>query len=196
MALSLRLHTLLCQSLPSEALKTRMMREWCHPRRRLSESAVASLLRSRHDGNPPCSSSNPTKQQCPLSILPEDSLFAPFTPSSSSRVLWLCCDGVDVLEEIEPGRGGDKQNNGSPDTIGGDPLADMLVSYWDFMNLYSDCDLQHGYWELNCLADCLANGSYNMDLGVCWFESVALWAEAALVNDRIGVSRPRLVPVV
>ncbi|KAI5339726.1 hypothetical protein L3X38_018998 [Prunus dulcis] len=35
MALSLRLHTLLCRSLPPEALETRMMREWYHPRRRL-----------------------------------------------------------------------------------------------------------------------------------------------------------------
>lgn len=51
-------------------------------------------------------------------------------------------------------------------------------------------------WEQNCLADCLANGSYNLDLGMCWFDSVPLWAEVALVDDRIGVSRPRLVRVV
>ncbi|KAI5333725.1 hypothetical protein L3X38_023857 [Prunus dulcis] len=84
----------------------------------------------------------------------------------------------------------------SPDTFGGHPLAGLLASCWDFIKLLRDCDLQHVYREQNCLADCVANGSYNLDLGVCWFDSVPLWAEAALVNDRIGVSRSRFVPVV
>ncbi|BFG15882.1 hypothetical protein CerSpe_021560 [Prunus speciosa] len=82
------------------------------------------------------------------------------------------------------------------DTIGGHPLAGMLSSCWDFMKLISACELQHVYREQNCLVDCLTNGSYNLDLGVCWFGSVPLWAEAALVDDLIGVSRPRLVRVV
>ncbi|KAI5332272.1 hypothetical protein L3X38_022401 [Prunus dulcis] len=45
------------------------------------------------------------------------------------------------------------------------------------------------------LANCLANGSYNLDIGICWFDSMPLWAGEALVDDLIGVSRPRLVRV-
>ncbi|KAI5340082.1 hypothetical protein L3X38_019356 [Prunus dulcis] len=74
----------------------------------------------------------------------------------------------------------------SPDTFGGHLLAGLLASCWDFIKLICDCDLQHVYREQNCLADCLANASYNLDLGVCWFDSMPLWAEAALVMDRIG----------
>ncbi|CAL8077802.1 unnamed protein product [Prunus armeniaca] len=43
-----------------------------------------------------------------------------------------------------------------PDAIGGHPLA-------------GGCDLQHVHRERNCLADCLANGSYNLDIGLRWF---------------------------
>ncbi|CAL9016223.1 unnamed protein product, partial [Prunus brigantina] len=32
--------------------------------------------------------------------------------------------------------------------------------------------------------------------GICWFDSVPLWAGVALVDDLIGVSRPRLIRVV
>ncbi|CAL8990593.1 unnamed protein product [Prunus brigantina] len=54
-----------------------------------------------------------------------------------------------------------------PDTIGGHPLVGLLSSCWDFMNLISGCDLQHVHRERNCLVDCLANGSYNLDIDVC-----------------------------
>ncbi|CAL8995127.1 unnamed protein product, partial [Prunus brigantina] len=33
----------------------------------------------------------------------------------------------------------------NPDTIGGHPLAGLLASCWDFMNMLRDCDLQHVY---------------------------------------------------
>ncbi|PQQ12427.1 protein RAE1 [Prunus yedoensis var. nudiflora] len=42
-------HTLLCRSLSPEALEMQIMREWCHPRKRLTASAVAAVAQPPND---------------------------------------------------------------------------------------------------------------------------------------------------
>lgn len=43
------------------------------------------------------------------------------------------------------------------------------------------------------MTDGLANGSYNMGLRVCYFDSASDWIVSLLADDLIGVSRTRLI---
>ncbi|VVA27713.1 Hypothetical predicted protein [Prunus dulcis] len=45
----------------------------------------------------------------------------------------------------------------------------------------------------NCVVDYLANWSYNLDLEICFFDETPVWVRALLVDDLLGLARPRLM---
>ncbi|CAL8155801.1 unnamed protein product [Prunus armeniaca] len=51
----------------------------------------------------------------------------------------------------------------------------------------------HIYRENIGLADCLARCSYNLDLGICYFDNAHVWANDVLVDDLLRVSRSRQI---
>ncbi|CAL2260860.1 unnamed protein product [Prunus armeniaca] len=72
------------------------------------------------------------------------------------------------------------------------PLAGIVASCGKLMNQFDSCTVRHIYREKNCVADGLANWSYNMGLGVCYFDFAPSWIGSLVIGDLIGVSRPRL----
>lgn len=62
----------------------------------------------------------------------------------------------------------------------------ILVNH-DIGKMVKQCNFE------NCLADCLARWSYNLDLGSCYFDNAPMWANDALVDDLLGVSHSRQV---
>ncbi|BFG13734.1 hypothetical protein CerSpe_013780 [Prunus speciosa] len=78
-------------------------------------------------------------------------------------------------------------------TLGLHPVASLASCCWELIGKFETCALQHIYRERNVVADCIAQWSYNMDLGVCLFDMAPSWVGASLVDDLIGVTRTRLV---
>ncbi|CAL9024621.1 unnamed protein product, partial [Prunus brigantina] len=74
-------------------------------------------------------------------------------------------------------------------------LAGLLYGCWDLMKKISHYAIQDVYRERNYVVDRLANGNYNMDLGMrmAWFDSAPPWTAEALADDLLGVSRPRSI---
>ncbi|CAL8168122.1 unnamed protein product [Prunus armeniaca] len=81
----------------------------------------------------------------------------------------------------------------NPATAGTHPLTGLLYGCWDLMKKISHCAIQNVYRERNYVVDRLANGNYNMDLGIQWFDSAPPWTVEALADDLLGVSRPRSI---
>ncbi|BFG20973.1 hypothetical protein CerSpe_072470 [Prunus speciosa] len=54
------------------------------------------------------------------------------------------------------------------------PLAALVHSCCDLMIQIGNCHLVHIYGEKNCVADCLANWSYNLDLGIYFFDETPI----------------------
>ena len=71
--------------------------------------------------------------------------------------------------------------------------AALVSSCRDLMQQIGDCNVQHIYREKNCVADGLANWSYNMDLGVCTFEDAPVWISSLLADDLLGFARSCLI---
>lgn len=55
-----------------------------------------------------------------------------------------------------------------------------------------NCHLAYVYREQNFVADCMANWSSNLDLGVCYFDDAAAWVTSFLVDDMLGLAKPLL----
>ncbi|KAI5339005.1 hypothetical protein L3X38_018277 [Prunus dulcis] len=75
------------------------------------------------------------------------------------------------------------------------PLASLVSSCWQLMHKLENCSLHNIFREKNSVADQLAALSYNLDLGICIFDEALSWVGASLVDDLLGVSRPRLICV-
>ncbi|CAL8105061.1 unnamed protein product [Prunus armeniaca] len=75
------------------------------------------------------------------------------------------------------------------------PLASLVSSCWQLMQQLENCSLHHIFREKNSVADRLAAWSYNLDLGICVFDEAPSWIGTSLVDDLLGVSRPRLICV-
>lgn len=75
------------------------------------------------------------------------------------------------------------------------PLAALLYNCCDFLRQFETYKIHHIFREKNCLADCLANWSYNLDFGICFFDTAPVWASETLVDDLLGVSRARLIGI-
>ncbi|CAL9002908.1 unnamed protein product [Prunus brigantina] len=73
------------------------------------------------------------------------------------------------------------------------PLAGLLYNCCDFLRQFETYKIHHIFREKNCLADCLADWSYNLDFGICFFDTAPVWASEALVDDLLGVSCARLI---
>lgn len=72
-------------------------------------------------------------------------------------------------------------------------LAGMITECKQMMDLLGYCRLQHVYHKKNSVADCLANASFNGDLGLCLFGIAPAWVAYLLANDVLRVPRPRLI---
>ncbi|CAL8168851.1 unnamed protein product [Prunus armeniaca] len=75
------------------------------------------------------------------------------------------------------------------------PLASLVSSCWQLMQQLEKCSMRHIFREKNSVADRLAAWSYNLDLGICVFDEAPSWIGTSLVEDLLGVSRPRLICV-
>ncbi|CAL9020306.1 unnamed protein product [Prunus brigantina] len=80
--------------------------------------------------------------------------------------------------------------------LGSHPMVSMLSSCWELMGKFDTCALQHVYRKRNVVADCIAQRSYSLDLGVCFLDMAPSWIGSSLVDDLLGVTRTRLVSVV
>ncbi|CAL8989539.1 unnamed protein product, partial [Prunus brigantina] len=69
------------------------------------------------------------------------------------------------------------------------PLAGLLQDCCTLLRQFENYQLHHIYREKNCLA----RWSYNLDLGICYFDNAPVWAIDALVDDLLGVSRSRQI---
>ncbi|BBH09066.1 hypothetical protein Prudu_021464 [Prunus dulcis] len=74
------------------------------------------------------------------------------------------------------------------------PLAALVASCWELMHKINCCSVYHVYREKNCVADCLATWSYNLDLGFYIFVDAPAWIGPSLIDDLLGFTRSRLVP--
>ncbi|XP_016648950.1 PREDICTED: putative ribonuclease H protein At1g65750 [Prunus mume] len=74
------------------------------------------------------------------------------------------------------------------------PLAALVASCWELMHMINCCSVYHVYREKNCVADCLATWSYNLDLGLFIFVDAPAWVGPSLIDDLLGITRSRLVP--
>ncbi|BFG41860.1 hypothetical protein CerSpe_281350 [Prunus speciosa] len=79
------------------------------------------------------------------------------------------------------------------DTLSCHPLAALIQSCCALMRRIGNCHLDHVYREMNVVADCMANWSSNLDLGVCFLDEAPAWVSSFLEDDFLGVVRPRLV---
>lgn len=61
------------------------------------------------------------------------------------------------------------------------------------MHKINCCSVYHVYREENNVANCLANWSYNLDLGFYIFVDTPAWVQTSLIDDLLGVTRTRLV---
>ncbi|CAL9010427.1 unnamed protein product, partial [Prunus brigantina] len=73
------------------------------------------------------------------------------------------------------------------------PFASLLQDCCTLLRQFENYQLHHIYREKNCLADCLAKWSYNLDLGICYFDNAPVWAIDVLVDDLLGVSHSRQI---
>ncbi|VVA14221.1 PREDICTED: ribonuclease [Prunus dulcis] len=65
----------------------------------------------------------------------------------------------------------------SPDAINFHPLAAVICECRELMEKIDNCVVRHIFHEQNCVVDCLANSSYNGDLG---------WECVSLIMVRLG----------
>ncbi|CAL2242056.1 unnamed protein product [Prunus armeniaca] len=80
--------------------------------------------------------------------------------------------------------------------LGLHPLATLLSSCWELMHQIDKCVVKHVYREKNMIADCLAKGSFNFDLGLVSFADIPRSVGTHLEEDLMGVHRTRLIAVV
>ncbi|KAI5335918.1 hypothetical protein L3X38_026052 [Prunus dulcis] len=76
-------------------------------------------------------------------------------------------------------------------TLGLHPVASLASNCWELMGKFDTCALQHIYRERNVVADCIAQWSYNLDLGVCFLDMALSWIGTSLVDHLLGVTRTR-----
>lgn len=62
-------------------------------------------------------------------------------------------------------------------------LAGMITECKQTMDLLGQCRFQHVYRKKNSVADCLANASFNGDLGLCLLDIAPVWVAYLLAND-------------
>ncbi|CAL8115581.1 unnamed protein product [Prunus armeniaca] len=72
------------------------------------------------------------------------------------------------------------------------PCAGVIASCVALMRKFESVELTHVYRERNAAADCLANWSLNMDMGVCYFEDAPIWISSILIDDMLGAVKPRM----
>ncbi|CAL9008460.1 unnamed protein product [Prunus brigantina] len=73
------------------------------------------------------------------------------------------------------------------------PLAGVISDCRKFIDQLGNCGAYHVYREQNCVADSLAQASYNGDLGVCPLDSATDWICSLLDDDVRGVCKTRLI---
>lgn len=59
------------------------------------------------------------------------------------------------------------------------------------INLIGNCSVLHVYMEKNGVADCLANLSYNFDLGLCVFDYARVCTVSKNLDDLLAVPKSR-----
>ncbi|BFG29433.1 hypothetical protein CerSpe_157060 [Prunus speciosa] len=82
------------------------------------------------------------------------------------------------------------QRSGTPSSH---PLAGVLSDCRRFAEQLGNCGVNHVYREQNSVADCLAQASYNGDLGICPLVSAPAWIGTCLADDVMGSSKTRWV---
>ncbi|CAL8167231.1 unnamed protein product [Prunus armeniaca] len=80
-----------------------------------------------------------------------------------------------------------------PSLLGLHPMASLIDSCCDLMKQLGKCTLKHIYGEKNRVANATANWSYNLDLGLCTFDTALSWISSCLVDDVLGALRIRSV---
>ncbi|CAL2264022.1 unnamed protein product [Prunus armeniaca] len=73
------------------------------------------------------------------------------------------------------------------------PLPGVLSDCRKFVEQLGNCGVNHVYREQNCVADSLAQASYNGDLGVWPLDSAPAWIGTLLADDVMGVSKTRWI---
>ncbi|CAL9017342.1 unnamed protein product [Prunus brigantina] len=73
------------------------------------------------------------------------------------------------------------------------PCVGVIASCVALMRKFEFVELTHVYRERNVAADCLANWSLNMDLGVCYFEDAPIWISSILIDDMLGAVKPQMI---
>ncbi|CAL8135648.1 unnamed protein product [Prunus armeniaca] len=76
------------------------------------------------------------------------------------------------------------------------PLGTLVSSCCDLMKRFDSCAIHHIYRENNRVAYGLANWSYNLELGIFFFDVAPIWISSLLLDDMLGVASTRLVCVV
>ncbi|CAL2247290.1 unnamed protein product [Prunus armeniaca] len=76
------------------------------------------------------------------------------------------------------------------------PLGTLVSSCCDLMKRFDSCAIHHIYRENNRVAYGLANWSYNLELGIFFFDVAPIWISSLLLDDMLGVASTRLVGVV
>ncbi|KAI5333441.1 hypothetical protein L3X38_023572 [Prunus dulcis] len=77
----------------------------------------------------------------------------------------------------------------------GPPFAGVIASCVALMSKFESVELTHVYREKNVAANCLANWSLNMDLGVCYFDEAPVWISSILIDDLLGAVKPQMISV-
>ncbi|CAL8075943.1 unnamed protein product [Prunus armeniaca] len=75
------------------------------------------------------------------------------------------------------------------------PCTGVIASCVALMSKFEFVELTHVYRERNAAADCLANWSLNMDIGVCYFDEAPVWISSILIDDLLGPVKPRMISV-
>ncbi|CAL8999610.1 unnamed protein product, partial [Prunus brigantina] len=79
------------------------------------------------------------------------------------------------------------------DDLAHHPFAPLINACCALMKHFDICTLLHIYREGNSVANELANWSYNLDLGILYFDEAPGWIGSLLIDDITGVAKARLV---
>ncbi|CAL9023080.1 unnamed protein product [Prunus brigantina] len=73
------------------------------------------------------------------------------------------------------------------------PFAGVISDCRKFIDQIGNCGVYHIYREQNCVADSLAQASYNGDLGIWPIDSALDWMGSLLADDARGVCKPHWI---